>query len=142
MDSHPCKICSRDKKQKSFKRKDHLKEHVRKCHPGKDGSGLQKFQDSLHSNEGNRSNSTMDGGIGPLQQQAVRAFVETLGHVLGDHDPKLDFGDFGNKMTALSSSDMKSVVGSMAKVGATMAQTILSATTGLGHPAPERGSVL
>lgn len=29
---HACSICSRDKKNKVFKRKDHLKEHMRNCH--------------------------------------------------------------------------------------------------------------
>jgi hypothetical protein len=30
--SHPCSICSLDNRQKVFKRKDHLKEHIRNCH--------------------------------------------------------------------------------------------------------------
>jgi hypothetical protein len=30
--SHPCSICSVQNKQKVFKRKDHLKEHIRNCH--------------------------------------------------------------------------------------------------------------
>ena len=29
---HPCNVCSRSKKHKVFKRKDHLKEHMRNCH--------------------------------------------------------------------------------------------------------------
>ena len=43
VDSHPCKICSKEKKQKSFKRKDHLKEHVRKCHYGKGDGDVWSF---------------------------------------------------------------------------------------------------
>lgn len=30
---HPCLACANDGRQKVFKRKDHLREHVRKCHP-------------------------------------------------------------------------------------------------------------
>lgn len=139
VDSHPCKICSREKKQKSFKRKDHLREHVRKCHSGKGDNGIDiwSLRNSIHQNKLDRSDFAVDVGMGSLQQQAVKVLVETLSNVLGDHDPKLDFGEFGNKMTSLSDSDIKSVVGSMASVGATMAQTILSATTGLNNPAPE-----
>lgn len=142
VDSHPCKICSREKKQKSFKRKDHLKEHVRKCHSGRGDNDMWSLRGSLHQSGLDCSAFAVDVGMGSQKQQAVRAFVETLGYVLGDHVSKFDFGDLGEKMAALSESDMKSVVGSMASVGATMAQTILSATTGLDHPAPESGSVL
>jgi len=137
VDSHPCKICSREKKQKSFKRKDHLKEHVRKCHSGKGDKDIWSYRSVVHRSEIECPDFAVDVGMGSQKQQAVRALVETLGYVLGDHDPRLDFADLGEKMAALSESDMKSVVGSMASVGATMAQGILSATTGLDHPAPD-----
>jgi hypothetical protein len=112
---------------------------VRKCHSGKGDNGIDiwSLRNSIHQNKLDRSDFAVDVGMGSLQQQAVKVLVETLSNVLGDHDPKLDFGEFGNKMTSLSDSDIKSVVGSMASVGATMAQTILSATTGLNNPAPE-----
>lgn len=139
VDSHPCKMCSREKKQKSFKRKDHLKEHVRRCHSGKVDIDIWTVRNSIHQSKLDQSDFAVDVGMGSPQQQAVKVLVETLSSVLGDHDPKLDFGDFGDKMTALSDADIKSVVGSMTSVGATMAQTILSATTGLDHGAPERG---
>ena len=142
VDSHPCKICLREKKQKSFKRKDHLKEHVRKCHSGRGENDIWSFRNSVQRKESDHSDSAVDVGMGSLQQQAVEILVDTLGNVLENHDPKLDFGDFRRKLNALSDSDMKSVVGSMASVGATMAQTILSATCGLDHSVPERGSAL
>ena len=142
VDSYPCKICFREKKQKSFKRKDHLKEHVRKCHSGRGDNFIWSLRSPLNQSELDYSAFAVDVGMGTQKQQAVRTFVETLGYVLGDHDPKLDFGDLGDNITALSESDMKSVVGSMASVGATMAQTILSASTGLDHPSPERGPAL
>lgn len=142
VDSHPCKICSREKKQKSFKRKDHLKEHVRKCHSGRGDDDPWHLRSPTYRNEFDHSDFAVDVGMGSLQQQRVTVLVEALGNFLGDQDSKMDFGDFRNKMTALSDSDMKSVVGSMASVGATMAQTILSATTELDHPAPEYESVL
>lgn len=142
VNSHPCKICLREKKQKSFKRKDHLKEHVRKCHSGKGEHDIWSFRNSVHQRSIDHSDSAVDVGMGSLQQQAVEILVDTLGNVLENHNPKLDFGDFRRKLNALSDSDMKSVVGSMASVGATMAQTILSATTGLDHSVPESGSAL
>jgi len=69
------------------------------------------------------------------QQQAVRVMVETMGAVLDDDDATREFGE---KMDALSDSDRLSVVGSMASVGTTMAQTILSATAGCDRPAVGR----
>lgn len=48
--SHVCLACSKIKKRKVFKRKDHLRDHMRKCHPKVADSRRQVFLLLVHSN--------------------------------------------------------------------------------------------
>jgi hypothetical protein len=59
----------------------------------------------------------------PLQKQAMKDLVRSLGTVLGDRN-KSFIGDLGDRMTALSGPDMESVAQSMA--GVALAKTYFS----------------
>lgn len=147
---HACDICSKQSKHKWFKRKDHLSEHVRKCH----SEGASRFVRRVSKPEGRdlrvrrsgSSDSSFDDIVTqisaeaesecalprtplgstpgfPSQQQAMKDLVRSLGTVLGDSKSEL-FGKLGDKMITLSESDMKSVAESMA--GAAIGKTLLS----------------
>jgi hypothetical protein len=59
----------------------------------------------------------------PLQKQAMKELVRSLGTVLGDRNKNL-IGELGDKMSALSGPDMESVAQSMA--GVALAKTYFS----------------
>jgi len=59
----------------------------------------------------------------PLQKQAMKELVRSLGTVLGDRNRDL-IGELGDKMSALSGPDMESVAQSMA--GVALAKTYFS----------------
>jgi hypothetical protein len=57
----------------------------------------------------------------PIQKQAMKEVVRSLGTVLGERNKSL-IGDLGDKMTALSGPDMESVAQGMA--GIALAKTL------------------
>lgn len=59
----------------------------------------------------------------PVQKQAMKELVRSLGTVLGERNKDL-IDDLGDKMTALSGPDMESVAQGMA--GVALAKTVFS----------------
>jgi hypothetical protein len=134
--SHSCLSCLRDGKEKVFKRKDHLNEHIRSRH-SKGNHGARFVQELCpswtprltgyirtnndHANDlaaeapCSRTHSQASIDIEtPMtpQQQAMKDLVKSLNTVLGDRHPNL-MGKL-DKMSALSGPDMESVAESMA----------------------------
>jgi hypothetical protein len=135
--SHACLDCKRDGKKKSFKRKDHLSEHIRSCHPkGNDGarsvdwvavSSLDMYTDeSIRTNidparepdkQTSRNEDPLQVPVVPKiattpQKQAMRDLLNSLRAVLGDRHPNL-MGALENLMS-LGGSDMESVAKTVA----------------------------
>lgn len=120
--SHACAICSHHNKQKVFKRKDHLKEHIRNCHLPKGTEAT--CVDGVRSGCGRVSIlSTDQGGRGVTARVAVKtenlamdSLVESLRTVIlvGSDDTGM-LGELENSLTTLSGSEMKTVASSMAK---------------------------
>jgi hypothetical protein len=134
--SHSCLDCLREGKEKVFKRKDHLNEHIRSCH-SKVNDGTRSVQvlcrswtprlttsiraNNDHANDlaagatcsRTHSQASVDSET-PMtpQQQAMKDLVKSLNTVLGDRHPNL-IGKL-DRMSALSGPDMESVAESMA----------------------------
>lgn len=67
--SHACLVCLRDGKQKNFKRKDHLGEHVRKCHER--GTGSTGFVLWSLATEGDNADRTLGQARPPHKAVAL-----------------------------------------------------------------------
>jgi hypothetical protein len=147
--SHACLDCLRDGKKKAFKRKDHLSEHIRSCHP-KCNDGTRSvlvlcrcwtriLMSSIRTNvdhardpntETSRSDNPSQVPVDPRipttpQKQAMRDLLNSLRAVLGDRHPNL-MGAL-DSLVSLSGSDMESVA-------KTVAHTLLAVRY---SPAPE-----
>lgn len=118
--NHACSTCLKNGKQKFFKRKDHLKEHMRNCHPSSaNGTRPSRSDQDPACNFApecgvDRASTAMETEISTVQQQqAMKDLVKSLGTVLGDRHPNL-IGKLGVKVTAMSGQDMESIAESMA----------------------------
>ncbi|KAM0723293.1 hypothetical protein Q7P37_001494 [Cladosporium fusiforme] len=146
--SHACLVCLNGGKQKVFKRKDHLAEHIRNCHSRSKGADGARFVQPCLAKEGNHvdsfessrtGNATVQGSIADCrcecvprhtsagspscsrqQEKAMKDVVTSLNTVLRDVDPNL-IGKLNVTMTNLSGPEMQSVAVSMA--GAALAKT-------------------
>jgi hypothetical protein len=147
--SHTCLDCLRDGKKKAFKRKDHLSEHIRSCHPKcNDGTRsvlvlchcwTRMLMSSIRTNvdhardpntETSRSDNPSQVLVDPRipttpQKQAMLDLLNSLRAVLGDRHPNL-MGAL-DSLVSLSGSDMEIVA-------KTVAHTLLAVRF---SPAPE-----
>jgi hypothetical protein len=134
--SHSCVNCLLDGKEKVFKRKDHLREHIRSCHSkGNDGtrfvqvlcpSWTTKLTVSVrmvndHARDpamgASRSRSHSRASVKSetfmtTQQQAMKDLLKSLSTVLGDRHPSLI--EELDRLNSLSATDMESVAENMA----------------------------
>lgn len=141
--SFNCQFCRRSGRNKPFKRKDHLREHIRNCHSK--GSDTPRFvqnqelkqafltSDSTSSDVQSFSHlvddltaesqsayilwdDSLDNKFCTLEQQnAMKTIVKSLGTVLGSRHQGL-IGNLEDKLTTLSGEKMESLAESMAGV--------------------------
>ncbi|GAB7325176.1 hypothetical protein MBLNU13_g09256t1 [Cladosporium sp. NU13] len=104
--NHVCLFCLQINKSKVFRRKDHLRDHMRKCH----SKGIERKAKTV-------------APLVPVQKQAMKELVRSLGTVLGEQN-KCFIEDLGDKMNALSGPDIESIAQGMA--GVALAKTYFS----------------
>lgn len=141
--SFTCQFCRRSGKIKPFKRKDHLREHIRHCHfKGSDTSRfvqnqelkqpsltfdsltseVQSFNQLVNDLTAESQNAyvlwgdSLENKFCTLEQQnAMKTIVKSLGTVLGSRHQGL-IGNLEDKVTTLSGEKMESLAESMAGV--------------------------
>ena len=116
--SHPCPVCPRLNKQKVFKRKDHLREHIRNCHSKViEATGVESVRSGgdviiPNADSGKCTTATVVKSEG--RKQAMDRVVESLQTVMSNAGETI-LGQLGDRLTGLSEPEMEQVASNMAK---------------------------